>query len=69
MVNNVAWILDDKLNPVTPGESGELCISGLSVARGYLNREKLTAKKFYHHPVCGRIYRTGDLVEQRPTGE
>ena len=69
VANNKALILDDKLNPVSTAEMGELCISGPQVARGYLNREKLTAEKFFQHPVFGRIYRTGDLVKQIPTGD
>lgn len=48
-----------------PGVPGELLIAGPGLARGYVNDEELTARKF---PVLGdgedrrRWYRTGDLV-------
>jgi D-alanine--poly(phosphoribitol) ligase subunit 1 len=46
------------------GETGELCIAGVGLARGYLNNPVLTAKKFVDNPVNPgeRIYRTGDLA-------
>lgn len=62
------WILDESLQLVGPGQPGELCISGVGVARGYLNRPTLTASKFVEHPVAGRIYRTGDLVQEAEDG-
>ena len=64
-----ALVLDDALNAVAPGEKGELCMRGAGVARGYRNRDDLTAEKFYHHPALGRIYRTGDLVHCDPAGQ
>lgn len=62
------WILNDKLELVASGQPGELCISGVGVARGYLNRPELTKQKFVEHPIAGRIYRTGDLVQQTEEG-
>ncbi len=61
-------ILDpDKDKAVDPGELGEIGIAGIGLAKGYLNRADLTAKKFIpdflgiaNNPSC-RIYRTGDL--------
>ena len=49
------------------GETGELCISGPGVAVGYLGRPDLTAEKFLPNPWADsnldeRIYRTGDLA-------
>ena len=45
------------------GVPGELCISGEGVARGYINRETLTAEKFVINPYTKeRMYRTGDLA-------
>ncbi|HEX9984875.1 MAG TPA: amino acid adenylation domain-containing protein [Thermoanaerobaculia bacterium] len=47
---------------------GELWIGGASVARGYRNREELTADRFV--TVDGqRFYRTGDLVRWLANGE
>lgn len=63
-----AWILNEHLEAVPDGEQGELCLSGIGLARGYRNRPELTAQKFPVHPRFGRIYRTGDLVERAPDG-
>ncbi|HEX5272928.1 MAG TPA: amino acid adenylation domain-containing protein, partial [Gemmataceae bacterium] len=58
-------LLDDSLRPVPPGEAGEICIGGPSVAVGYVNRPDLTAEKFVRDPFSdrsgARLYRTGDL--------
>ncbi len=54
-------ILDEEGRDV---DEGELCISGTGLARGYLNSEEQTAKKFLIHPIYGRIYRSGDLVRK-----
>lgn len=64
----VAHILDENLDPVAPGERGELCIGGAGVARGYRHRADLTDEKFIDHPQFGRIYRTGDLVDADEAG-
>lgn len=51
------------------GIPGELCIAGEGLARGYLNREELTAEKFIQNPFHeGRLYRTGDLARWLPDG-
>ncbi|WP_168194823.1 amino acid adenylation domain-containing protein [Chromobacterium phragmitis] len=52
------------------GEAGELCIAGLGLAQGYLNKPELTAGKFAANPYesSGRLYRTGDLAHWQPDG-
>ncbi|MFJ1703881.1 amino acid adenylation domain-containing protein [Kitasatospora sp. NPDC088346] len=67
---NRVHLLDAEGEPVPPGEVGEICLSGPGVGRGYLNRPKLTADRFYadrRHPEV-RLYRTGDLGRLRPDG-
>jgi acyl carrier protein len=54
------------------GVPGELLVGGVSLARGYLNREEMTAKKFVADPFSAeagaRLYKTGDLVRYRQDG-
>ncbi|MGC2062909.1 MAG: amino acid adenylation domain-containing protein, partial [Thermodesulfovibrionales bacterium] len=56
-------ILDAQQNLLPIDVPGEICISGVGLARGYLNNPKLTAEKFVSNPYTPgeRIYRTGDL--------
>jgi amino acid adenylation domain-containing protein len=58
------YILDDRDKLAPPGTPGELCIGGVGLARGYLNRRELTDEKFMQNPVNleERTYRTGDLA-------
>lgn len=51
-----------------PGEPGELWISGVGLARGYLNDPELTAARFVTGPDGRRAYRSGDLVRRLPDG-
>jgi amino acid adenylation domain-containing protein len=70
--NTELYILDDALQPVPMGMSGELYIGGAGVARGYWNRPELTAERFIPHPFTpvsgGRLYKTGDLVRYSQEG-
>lgn len=70
--NTGLYLVDENDRFVTPGEAGEILISGIGVANGYLNRPALTAEKFITldtptGPVAA--YRTGDLGYQSETGE
>jgi acyl-CoA synthetase (AMP-forming)/AMP-acid ligase II len=62
-------IVDQNTRPLVPGAAGELCISGMALARGYLHRPDLTGARFIVEPNSGvRFYRTGDLARLRPDG-
>ncbi len=65
-------IHDENGNEVKRGESGELYISGIGVARGYINKPELTAEKFITQAdaqgCCIRFYKTGDLAQIRDDG-
>ena len=54
------------------GVVGDLCVGGVGVALGYLNRPALTAERFIRDPfstrVEARLYRTGDLARYRNDG-
>ncbi|TSD67381.1 amino acid adenylation domain-containing protein [Inquilinus sp. KBS0705] len=72
MQNVVIYVLDDNLKEVPNGQQGELCISGINLAYGYLNRPDLTAEKFLDWTNAAgqptRIYRSGDLCRILPDG-
>ncbi|MDQ1353207.1 MAG: hypothetical protein QG657_3513, partial [Acidobacteriota bacterium] len=57
------YILNRYLEPVPPGVTGELCIGGKGVCRGYLNRVELTKVKFIENPYKKGepLYRSGDV--------
>ncbi len=67
------YVLDENLHQVEPGESGELFIGGLGVARGYMNLEALTGERFIPNPFVAndgdRLYRTYDHVRLGENGE
>ncbi|WP_434686352.1 amino acid adenylation domain-containing protein [Pseudanabaena minima] len=67
--NTQIYLLDSYLQPVPIGVSGEICIGGDGLARGYLNREELTEEKFIPNPFgAGRIYKTGDFARYKHDG-
>ncbi len=63
IANTYVYILDEEGNIVPPGFTGEICISGDGVARGYVGRKELTESKFVKNPFLEneQIYHTGDL--------
>lgn len=68
-IEGVETLLLDEAGQQTPdGVPGELCLAGVSLARGYLGDPKATAKVFCPHPFRPgrRIYRTGDVCRRRP---
>ncbi|MET9950594.1 amino acid adenylation domain-containing protein [Streptomyces sp. NPDC006339] len=79
--NTVLYVVDAHGGLQPPGVPGELCIGGVNVARGYLDRPELTAEKFLQDPFPARhlpgeepftperrIYRTGDLARRLADG-
>nr|BBH90794.1 hypothetical protein KTC_55450 [Thermosporothrix sp. COM3] len=72
IANTQIYILDEGMQPVPIGVTGELYIGGVGVARGYHNRPELTAEKFVHDPFSGkehaRLFKTGDLARYRVDG-
>jgi iturin family lipopeptide synthetase A len=69
---NMRCYIFDKWDHLTPiGVIGELYISGVGVARGYLNNPDLTEEKFIETRLLEgeRLYRSGDLARWLPEGE
>jgi amino acid adenylation domain-containing protein len=62
--NTRFYVFDESMQPVQPGEIGELFIGGDGLAKGYLHRPELTRERFVPNPLrLGEvIYKTGDLV-------
>ncbi len=64
------YLLDENRELVPEGCRGEICIAGIALAHGYLNRDELTAAAFIANPFepGERLYRTGDLGVWLPDG-
>ncbi len=61
-------ILDKHQNEVTPGQTGEICIFGKGVSRGYLGNPPEQANFMTWHDGR-RMYRSGDLGYLLPDGD
>jgi len=72
IANYTAYIVDEEMRLVGPGQQGELLIGGPSVAQGYHGRPELTAEKFIANPFGGIddpvLYRSGDAVSLDDNG-
>lgn len=73
MANTDILVLNEKNEPVTGDEIGELCVRGTSLSMGYYHNPEKTREAFVQNPlnpfVPEIIYRTGDLVKYNEYGE
>lgn len=71
--NTDVLVLNDKDEPVAIGETGELCVRGVSLSYGYYRNPQKTTEVFVQNPLNTAypeiIYRTGDLVKYNDQGE
>ncbi len=69
--NANVYVLNTELKTIPDGEPGEIFIAGDGVARGYLNRNEITAERFIQDPSGNpgeKMYRTGDIGRVLPDG-
>ena len=73
IANTTAYVVDENLQLVARGDTGELLIGGPGVAAGYRNLPQLTAAKFIANPFAGHddpvLYRSGDAVLMDEEGQ
>jgi surfactin family lipopeptide synthetase A len=69
-IQNIRAYIIKNGEPLPIGETGELCLAGVGLARGYLNNPGLTQERFVELPAMPgeRIYRTGDVARWLPDG-
>ncbi|KAL3130149.1 hypothetical protein ABBQ38_008458 [Trebouxia sp. C0009 RCD-2024] len=74
IANTHFYVLDANLQQVPVGKTGELYISGIMLARGYMAQPGLTADRFLPNPFSrgdkqhARMYKTGDEAFWRSDG-
>ena len=75
--NTQIYILDNNLQLVPIGITGEIYIGGIGITRGYLNNKELTTERFIPNPFMTkadkakgytRLYKTGDVARWMPDG-
>ncbi|MCR5008457.1 MAG: amino acid adenylation domain-containing protein [Oribacterium sp.] len=71
--NTAIYIVDEDGKRVPPGMKGELCVAGVQVTGGYLNRPEATAKSFIKNPFSDDpdyavLYKTGDVASYEEDG-
>ncbi|KND01254.1 amino acid adenylation domain-containing protein [Spizellomyces punctatus DAOM BR117] len=69
--SSLCLVVDERMNLVPIGVSGQLAVGGGHLARGYLNRADLTREKFIDNPFVPRtrMYLTGDRVRLHANGQ
>ena len=68
LANVGAKVVDEDGHEVALGETGELWLSGVALARGYCRNPELTRQRFNEGGSAERWYRTGDLVAKDDDG-
>jgi surfactin family lipopeptide synthetase A len=65
------YVMDNNQKLLPKGVTGELCVGGEGVGRGYLGRVELTRVKFVENPFKSgeKLYKSGDLVRFLENGE
>jgi amino acid adenylation domain-containing protein len=70
--NTQAYVLDQNLEPVPIGVTGELYIAGAGVTAGYLGQAEKTSERFIRNPFVrdpeAKMYRTGDRARYLEDG-
>ncbi|MCI8589865.1 MAG: amino acid adenylation domain-containing protein [Clostridiales bacterium] len=71
--NTDILLLNEQNELAAPGETGEICVRGVSLALGYYNNQEKTDEVFVQNPLQKNyrelIYRTGDLGKINEYGE
>lgn len=68
IANTALYLVDEQMKQVPVGETGELCIASVGLARCYINLPSLTESRFVKNPfndgISTRLYKTGDLCRR-----